>query len=640
MALRFSKDWLDHLKASVSLVDIAGENIELKKSGNNRFMGRCPFHGDRSPSFSVNKDFYYCFGCKESGDAIKFVMQLHGLSFEEAIEDIAEKANIPIPENLDPKSSAEERAQYVRKQKLQKAHLLNHFASVKFFHQNLLKGTTSVLFQEARDYLKKRGITAETIDKFQIGVVGSQFDGLSKFLESAKAPLDIAREIGLIRISQKGPGDYDFFRDRVLFPLIDVRGKVCGFGGRILPSIDAKPSEHKQAKYVNSSESELFQKSRFLYGFFQAKRAIREDEVAIVVEGYFDVVSLHQAGIENVVAPCGTSLTEDHLKMLNRLAKKIIVFFDQDQAGITATVKSMEMGLRNGQLLYGIRFDSKLDPDEFLLESPVEHLKLLKSWIEGATPLLDTEIERIFRESESDIEKRSQAIKQSVQWLTMFTDPGGRSVRVANLIQRWKVPAAALGALAQQASVSAPGIRSRVSESRPMPSGAPQPVRRRAPISLFDRQLLHFFVKFKDFGPQFLEARKQLHEKDTVSDLFDDTEVQNWVRSITEDPSGLSRLQHAPESVLSGAVSQELQSVIMEGLLQESVPGEMNQLHAILKRAIYKAWARFSHKLKAQMSQLDPSQDMEKFRELSEQFLDLQRKLKEFEDSYVSGKND
>lgn len=628
---RLSSDWIQQLKSAVSLVDIVGENVELRKTGN-RFMGRCPFHGDRSPSFSVNSDFYYCFGCKETGDAISFVMKLHGLSFEEACEDLAEKVKLPLPEGGGV-SSEEERANFLRRQRVQKGARLHYFSSLNFYHPNLLRGQ-GALFTEAREYLNKRGITAKTIEQFQVGVAGASSDGLVQFLMHAKAPLDLARDFGLIRASQKQSGDYDFFRERIVFPLIDLRGRICGFGGRILPSVDARPSEMKLPKYLNSAESDLFQKSRFLYGLYQAKRAIREEETVIVVEGYFDVISLHQAGIENVVAPCGTSLTEDHLKTLTRLAKKIIVFFDQDEAGITATLKSMELALKSGVLLYGIRFESKLDPDEYLLEDP-SHLNKLKTWISEASPLLDTSIERVFRESEGDFEKRSQAIKSAVRWLTAYADPVGRSVRVSGLMDRWRVPREALGSLATSAG---PSVRTPVS-GRPQ-AGPPPATRRRAPIAPAERQLLHYFVRFKDFGRAFTLAKQQLHEKDTLSDLFDDTEIRAWVASLTADPAGIQRLAHAPESVISADVSQELRTVIMEGLLQERVEGEESVLGGLLKRAVYKAWARFSHKLKQAMAEADARQDMEKFKELSQQFLDLQRKLKEFEDSYVSGKAD
>ena len=624
---RFTPEWIQTLKGAISLVDIVGENVELRKTGN-RFMGRCPFHGDRSPSFSVNPQFYYCFGCKETGDAISFMMKLHGLSFEEACEDLAEKAKIQIPEGAGALSSEEERALFLRKQRIQKAARLNYFASLNFYHQNLLKGSTSPLFQEARDYLSKRGITNETREKFQVGVAGHGHEGLLQFLNQAKAPLDIARDFGLIRPSQKQAGDYDFFRERLLFPLIDLRGRVCGFGGRILPSVEKRPSEMKLPKYLNSAESELFQKSRFLYGLYQAKLAIREEEVAIVVEGYFDVISLHQAGIQNVVAPCGTSLTDEHLKMLSRLAKKIIVFFDQDEAGITATQKSMEMALKSGILLYGIDFQSTLDPDEFLLEDPEGNLNRLKGWIS----------ERVFRESENDVEKRAQAIKLASGWLTAYSDSVGRAVRVSNLMERWRVPAQALGALASGGA----SIQSRA-PTRPNPAPAPrvqEGSRRRRPIAQTDRQLLQFFVRFNVFGKMFMLAKQQMHEKDTLPDLFDDTEIRTWVQSLMADPTGLQRLNHAPESVIQGEVSQELRSVIMEGLLQEKVAGEEAVLGGLLKRAVYKSWARFSHELKREMEAADQLQDMEKFKELSQQFLDLQRKLKEFEDSYVSGKTD
>ena len=619
-------------------------------------MGRCPFHGDRSPSFSVNKDFYYCFGCKETGDAISFMTKLHGLSFEEACEDLAERGKVTIPESAYQLSSEEERAIYLRRQKSQKAARLNYFSSLQFYHQNLLSGQASPLFQEARDYLQKRGITAQTIENFQVGVAGSQFDGLTQFLENAKAPMDLAREYGLIRPSQKQTGDYDFFRERVLFPLIDIRGRVCGFGGRILPSIDARPSEMKLPKYLNTAESELFQKSKFLYGFYQAKRAIREEEVAIVVEGYFDVISLHQAGIENTVAPCGTSLTEEHLKMLSRVAKRVIIFFDQDAAGIGATVKSMEMGLRNGTLLYGIQFESKLDPDEFLLLDPVENLKKLNTWIKEAKPLLDEAIDRLFRESENDVELRSQAIKQATTWLSSFTDPVGRAVRVDNLVKRWKVPQGALGALASSMGPSRPvpvdrGPQRSMPSSRsdslppwlsdgPGSSGPSAPPRRRPPIPQFDRLLLPFLMKFGQYGRHFLEAKGELPEKDSYSVLFDDTEVQGFVRSLAASEGGFESLNLTPDTLLQFQISQELQSVIMEGLLQDDSPESDQQLQGYLRRAIYRSWARFSHMLKVQMAAADASQDMEKSRELAQQFLDLQRKLKEFEGSYVSGKND
>lgn len=616
-------------------------------------MGRCPFHGDRSPSFSVNHDFYYCFGCKETGDAISFMTKLHGLSFEEALEDLAEKVKIAIPEGTY-QSSAEEQAMYVKRARTQKGARLLHFAALQYYHHNLIKGKTptagklvgetSALFAEANEYLKKRGISSQTIQNFMIGVSHSKYDGLTNFLIEKQAPLDIGAELDLIRNSKKTAGEYyDVFRERLMFPFIDVRGRVVGFGGRILPSCDKKDAEVRPAKYYNSSESDLFHKSKFLYGLFQAKRAIREEEVVIVVEGNFDVIAMHQHGFENTVATCGTSLTEDHLKTLSRLAKQIIVFFDQDAAGIGATEKAMELGLKNGVLFYGIPYESKLDPDEFLFtdleDSEKPNTKKMKKWIEARHPLLDHRIEQELKASEGNIEARTLAVKKITTWLESFTDEVGRAMRVDQLVSKWRIPPNALGRLAQYVGrpVARPPVMS--PQGRPMPSaGVGSRAPRRAPFTPYERQLLHFLVKFEKFGPLFLEAKKQIPEKDTLSAFFDDTELQNWVLKISQNPDGFSNLKIAPESLLTESISQELQSVIMECLLQEVVQGDEDQLEVLLKKGIHKIWVRFSHELKHQMAAADASQDMEKFKELSQQFLDLQRKLKEFEGSYVSGK--
>jgi len=229
-----------------------------------------------------------------------------------------------------------------------------------------------------------------------------------------------------------------------------------------------------------------------------------------------------------------------------------------------------------------------------------------------------------------------------VQWLSQYTDPVGRAIRVSDLVKRWEVPPAALGPLAQDLDRRMGGAPRR---PQPMPTPemrrAPAPgTKKRAPLTPYDRQLLQYFVKAQDFGAFFVEARRQMHEKDSLPELFDDTEVQAWVRTILEDPAGMERLKQAPETWVQGRVSLELQSVIMEGLLQDRVQGDEAQLRALLRRGVYKSWARFSHRIREEMVRVEQAQDMEKFKELSQQFLDLQRKLKEFEESYVSGKND
>jgi len=344
------------------------------------------------------------------------------------------------------------------------------------------------------------------------------------------------------------------------------------------------------------------------------------------------------------VATCGTSLTEDHLKTLGRLAKKIIVFFDQDAAGVGATEKAMELGLRNGVLFYGIPYESKLDPDEFLLpdlndpEKP--NTQRMKKWIESAFPLLDYRIESELKSSEGNIEQRSAAVKKITQWLDSYTDEVGRAMRVDQLVQKWRIPPNALGRLAQYIGQNSgrpvPRMDYRQQVSRPAPAQA-RPVRRPL-IGAYDRQLLHFLVKFEKYGPLFLEAKKQIPEKDTLAAFFDDTELRSWVERVAQNPEEFLKNKITPDALLEDKITQELQSVIMECLLQDELSEDEIKLEVLLKKGIHKIWVRFSHELKHAMAAADASQDMEKFKELSQQFLDLQRKLKEFEGSYASGK--
>jgi DNA primase len=649
--MRFSKEWIQQLKTAIPLHEVVSENVNLRKSGRG-FMGLCPFHGERSASFSVGTDFYHCFGCKASGDIIKFMMELHGLSFEEACEELAERASLALPVNT--LSDEAERAQAQRRARIQKAARLNHFVGLKYYHAALISTggaslVTAPQISEAREYLKKRSITDQTIQNFQIGVAGAQPDSLVQFLTTSKAPLDLAREYGLIRPSQKHTGDYDFFRERLLFPLIDARGRVCGFGGRILPEAEksrAARGEVKLPKYLNSSESELFQKSKFLYGLFQAKRAIRETETVIVVEGYFDTVALHQAGFQNVVATCGTTLTEDHLKTLTRLAKKVIVFFDQDEAGISATTKAVDEALKLGIVVYGVPFTSKQDPDEFVHEHGAPALQAL---FERAYPLLDHLIETQMKASEGNLELRSQAIKEIVQRLQLYQDPVGRSLRAQDLRSRWSVPVEALGGLLA-GSVLGPvrgpaqpplsNQQSHPQQQRVNSQQAQQPnTRKRTKLSGADRELIHFLARFDRYGEQFYQAKLRLPEKDSLSVLFDDTEAKAWVESLASDPAGFTRLKEAPEACIPDSISQELRMVILEGVLMEPLAGSESQLDALLYQANKKVWAQFSQGIRRQMVEAETRQDIKKFEELSKQFLDLQKNLKELEASYVAGKN-
>lgn len=636
--MHYPPEWIQKLKDSVSLIEIASENIDLKKSGNGqRFMGRCPFHGDRSPSLSVSKDFYHCFGCKVSGDVIRFTMELHGLSFEEACEELAEKANLPLPQTQ--VSSEVERANAARRKTTAIAAKLNLFSTLNYYQPNLTAGTASPLFQVARDYLSQRGITLATTQEFQLGVASHLPDSLTKFLTQSKAPLPVARQVGLIRSSQKTTGDYDMFRERLIFPLIDVRGRVCGFGGRLLTAAQDQP------KYLNSPESDLFQKSKFLYGLFQAKKWIREEEVAIVVEGYFDVIGMHQNQFKNVVATCGTSLSEDHVKTLSRLAKKIVIFFDRDEAGESATEKAMLLGLKMGQIFYGVPHFTDLDVDEFLNSKEAQDPQAkVKEALARTFALLDQKIEQLMSQSEgaesAQTEKRAQALKTINGWLQEYADPIGRSVRVDHLIKHWGVSSEALGSLvgamrvsnARAAKVGQEQFSTHPVPSRPV-SKRPQPVPK---VPATDLHLMKYFVKFEKFAAQFLEVVPKLPENYSLSALFFDTTFKEFVEGLSAKAMKNQLASKDFEEQLGHEKYEKLRPLILGMLWAEGQEQQVELLNDLLNGRVKQVWAQFSHEVRRKMAQAEASQDLENFEKLSKQFLDLQRKLKELEESYVS----
>ena len=305
------------LKERADIVQIIGESVDLKKSGA-RFLGCCPFHSEKTPSFSVHpgQQFYYCFGCGESGDVFSFMMKYHNLDFPSVLKELARRYQVVLPEKQ--MSPAEEK----KRRKLDSMFRLNGKA-VEIYQRYLHESPGAMA---AREYLKRRGVSAAIQKKFGIGyaphINSSGWDFLARSL--APEELVLAEECGLV-VKKDGGGFYDRFRDRVLFPIADLKGRICGFGGRILG--DGQP------KYMNSPESPIFNKSRLLLGLYQQQEAIRRSRKAILVEGNFDLISLVSHGCENVAAPLGTALTREQLQLLKRQTSDIILLFDGDAAG-------------------------------------------------------------------------------------------------------------------------------------------------------------------------------------------------------------------------------------------------------------------------------------------------------------------
>lgn len=336
------QDILDEITNRVDLVSFISEHVPLKKAGKD-YKGLCPFHQEKSPSFMVSpsKRIFHCFGCGQGGNLFGFLMKIENLPFPEAVSRLAAKAGVDLPK--DGGEPTEKKDVYYK---------INRYAA--WFFADCLKQKEGSI---ARDYLRKRGINAEMIEEFKIGYAPNSWEALTQFLNEKGVPMDKALALGLIRQRKEG-GTYDFFRNRLIFPIMDYETRVIGFGGRRL--VDQNSVE---AKYINSPESPVYQKGSSIYGLAQAKKALRDTGTVVLVEGYLDLIALFQAGIQNVAAPLGTALTTGQVNILKRFVEKFVVMFDGDDAGRGAMLKSLNLLFAAGCHPHVVTLPQGEDPD-------------------------------------------------------------------------------------------------------------------------------------------------------------------------------------------------------------------------------------------------------------------------------------
>lgn len=346
---------LEQVRSANDIVDIVGEHVHLKKQGRNYF-GLCPFHQENSPSFSVSpeKQIFHCFGCGKGGNAATFLMEVEGLGFIEAIGVLADKAGIALPEQTSSGTGASALSE-------EDANMLsaNNWVA-KLYHHLLRHGKDG---KEAHEYLLNRGLTEETIDKFQLGFAPLSDDFTVSFLEKKGFHRQMLAKSGLVTISDDDKAR-DRFRGRVIFPIRNHIGKIVAFGGRTITGQDAK--------YLNSPESGLFQKSRLLFNFDLAKPNIRKSNAAVLCEGYMDAITCYQAGVGNAVATLGTALTEFQARLLRRYADTVIICYDGDAAGQAATAKAGQLLEKAGCIVLTANLDEKSDPDSYIREQGPE----------------------------------------------------------------------------------------------------------------------------------------------------------------------------------------------------------------------------------------------------------------------------
>ncbi len=340
-----SGDGIDRVKSAADLVQIVGEHVKLRKSGSS-FIGLCPFHSEKTPSFHVHaeRQFFYCFGCHAKGDVIHFVERMEGLSFADALRWLGERYGIPV----DNRSRSTDRKAGERRILLE-----IQAKAGGYFRRELAAGTA----RQAQRYLEARGLTPESRERFGIGFAPRRSDGLLQELRAAYS-LDQLRLSGVIQRNERDSSHFDRFRGRVMFPIWNEAGKIVGFGGRALGE--------EQPKYLNSPETPLYNKSGTLYALNLARESVRKQGRAVLVEGYMDCIALHQAGIGNAVAVCGTSLTEAQVRLLGRFTKKVVVNFDPDEAGDSATLRSLGLLLEGGFGVRVLALPDRLDPDAYI----------------------------------------------------------------------------------------------------------------------------------------------------------------------------------------------------------------------------------------------------------------------------------
>ncbi len=415
---------VDRIYAAANIVDIIGDYVTLKKKGVN-YQACCPFHNEKTPSFVVSpsKGVYKCFGCGKGGNAVTFVMEHESVSYPEALKMVAKRYGIEVEER-------EQTEEDIRRNNDRESMFALNGWAAEYFSRYMLESS------EGRSiglsyFAQKRGFTDATIRKFGLGFCSAKGDDLSKAALAAGYKEEFLLSTGLTLKRESDGRLYDRFRDRVMFPVHNISGRVVAFGGRTLRT------DKSVAKYQNSPESEIYSKTRELYGLYFAKKAIQQQEYAIMVEGYTDVISMHQAGVENVVASSGTSLTQDQIRLLNRFTRNITIIYDGDSAGVKATLRGVDMILKEGMNVRIVSLPPEHDPDSFARAHTADEVR---EYIhDREEDFLSFKAKMLLRDAGADPIKRSEVIGDMVRSISQIPDSIQRSVYIKDCARTMNV---------------------------------------------------------------------------------------------------------------------------------------------------------------------------------------------------------
>jgi DNA primase len=540
---RFSKDSVDRVKDAADMVEVVSAHTDLRQRGKD-WWGLCPFHDESTPSFKVNPldKLYYCFGCEASGDVFSFIEEKEGLSFPEAVESVAERYGVELE-----REAEDPRAEAARRRKARLYELLDRTS--QFYVKYLWEGEKREAVK-AREYLAERGLEEAALRRFGVGFAPNRWDAVLLGGQSAGFKLEELFDAGLLRRNKRGP--YDYFRQRIMFPIRDQRGRVIGFGARA-----QRPDE--KAKYVNSPEGDLYRKGHLLYGIDLARSAIAKAKRAIVVEGYTDVIALHQAGVEEVVAIMGTAITPEQLKTLSGLTETVVLALDADRAGADAMIRAQRVAGDRGMDLRVAAMPEDADPADMLAGGQIERFREL---VAGAIDLPSFRVRTALGRAElGSVAGRERALAEVAPVLQTL---GEKTVGRDELVRE----------VANKLDTDPSLVSERVRTAKPLqeivtaPAGAddPTPVAERAPLTpreARERALLAMCISDPKRGKEFIERLREEHMSSSAAPAL------AWLRDHLDDPAGgLPRDDQALTSLITELVMTAEQEPASEGAME------------------------------------------------------------------------
>lgn len=533
------------------IVEVISSYVSLKRAGRN-FKGNCPFHQEKTPSFVVNPDkqIFHCFGCGVGGNVVSFVMRLDRLEFPEAVRALASKVNVTILETKTADGQDANTRQLIFK--------VNALAA-QYFYKNLLsdKGKSS---QEARDYLKKRRISRETVEQFQLGFALDQWDGLIAFLRAQDINLGLMEKAGLIIPRDNGQGYYDRFRNRIIFPIFDTQAHCRAFGARALPSADGQ--NQSTAKYINSPETAVYTKGHHLYGFHLAKQAIGQEDFVIMVEGYVDCLMPYQAGVTNVVASLGTALTVEQIRLLRRYTKNVVMLFDMDPAGESAMLRSLDTLIEEGIQVKVASLEEGHDPDSYIGQFGVE---AFRERIREAKTLFDYKLGILMDRYEiNSIEGKARISGEMLQTIDKFDNAILRTEYVKRLSQ-------VLAVSEQPLVTELKKVRQMTGEKKVFGKSAEPKTPVQEQLRVVESDILRLLLEEEGF----IEATK----KEIALSDFQDRRIREIISKIYDLFEQGKEINSA--NLINSFEDQDMQQMIARLMANESmVAGDRKKMHS------------------------------------------------------------